>query len=230
MSFRSQLDVYVHEFNLLLSYSAIDVIYRFVLVRMNFTVNFNIQKMDQQESINTLCGMGFPMELVQTALSQSDSFEGAMDWLFAANSSNNNNHIISGMHSIDNNGDDDEEEEIEEYKVVLVIRADLKMSPGKVAAQCVHAALGVYRNASNVIPRIVSDWENSGEKTVSLTCNTEQEFDLLYSQAVNANIPCYYVCDAGRTEIQAGSKTVLAIGPDTNSKINSITGHLRLYK
>jgi hypothetical protein len=31
----------------------------------------------------------------------------------------------------------------EPYKLVLAVRTDLRMSTGKVAAQCVHAALGV---------------------------------------------------------------------------------------
>ncbi len=35
--------------------------------------------------------------------------------------------------------------------------------------------------------------------------------------------------DAGRTQIAAGSRTVLAIGPGPKSLIDKITGHLKLY-
>lgn len=38
----------------------------------------------------------------------------------------------------------------------------------------------------------------------------------------------YIVVDAGKTQISAGSKTVLAIGPDTIEKIDSVAKHLRL--
>jgi PTH2 family peptidyl-tRNA hydrolase len=36
------------------------------------------------------------------------------------------------------------------------------------------------------------------------------------------------VADAGRTQIAAGSRTVLAIGPAPNAALNEITGHLKL--
>jgi len=35
----------------------------------------------------------------------------------------------------------------------------------------------------------------------------------LRKQAMKAHLPTYIVCDAGRTQIPSGSKTVLAIGP-----------------
>ena len=38
----------------------------------------------------------------------------------------------------------------------------------------------------------------------------------------------YIVHDAGRTQIAAGSQTVLAIGPAPKSEIDQITGHLPL--
>jgi PTH2 family peptidyl-tRNA hydrolase len=43
------------------------------------------------------------------------------------------------------------------------------------------------------------------------------------------NIPVHAVRDAGRTEIAPGSITCLAIGPDTTTRIDGVTGTLRLY-
>ena len=48
------------------------------------------------------------------------------------------------------------------------------------------------------------------------------------AQATEQGIPCYLVTDAGRTQIAAGSKTVLALGPWGKSKLDKITGHLGL--
>jgi hypothetical protein len=51
--------------------------------------------------------------------------------------------------------------------MVLVVRKDLGMSPGKIAAQCVHAALGAYREASSASngPALdgVAMWESQGQ-------------------------------------------------------------------
>lgn len=35
--------------------------------------------------------------------------------------------------------------------------------------------------------------------------------------------------DAGHTQVEPGSKTVVAIGPAPKSILNKITGHLKLY-
>ncbi|KAJ9508908.1 hypothetical protein QJQ45_028225, partial [Haematococcus lacustris] len=52
--------------------------------------------------------------------------------------------------------------------------------------------------------------------------------DELERKASDAGLPTYIVHDAGRTQIPAGSQTVLAIGPAPKSTIDGITGHLRL--
>ena len=41
-------------------------------------------------------------------------------------------------------------------------------------------------------------------------------------------MPSYIVHDAGRTQIAAGSQTVLAIGPAPKGDIDKLTGHLSL--
>lgn len=50
----------------------------------------------------------------------------------------------------------------------------------------------------------------------------------MQKKAQEAGIIWYTVTDAGRTQITSGTKTVLAIGPDTVEKIDEITRHLKL--
>jgi PTH2 family peptidyl-tRNA hydrolase len=52
--------------------------------------------------------------------------------------------------------------------------------------------------------------------------------DELAAKAASLGMPTYIVCDAGRTQIPAGSQTVLAIGPASKSAIDRVTGHLKL--
>ncbi|OTF74079.1 peptidyl-tRNA hydrolase 2, mitochondrial-like protein [Euroglyphus maynei] len=35
--------------------------------------------------------------------------------------------------------------------------------------------------------------------------------------------------DAGRTQVESGTKTAIAIGPAKGSLIDQVTGHLKLY-
>jgi PTH2 family peptidyl-tRNA hydrolase len=56
-------------------------------------------------------------------------------------------------------------------------------------------------------------------------CNLQED---LAEKATAAGLPNYIVCDAGRTQIAAGSQTVLAVGPAPKSVVDQITGHLKL--
>lgn len=42
----------------------------------------------------------------------------------------------------------------EEHKMVLVVRSDLGMGKGKVAAQCGHATLACYKRARRIMPSV----------------------------------------------------------------------------
>ena len=50
----------------------------------------------------------------------------------------------------------------------------------------------------------------------------------LAEKAAALGLPSYIVHDAGRTQIAAGSQTVLAIGPGAVSQVNLVTGGLSL--
>ena len=61
-----------------------------------------------------------------------------------------------------------------------------------------------------------------------MKAGTEEELVSLGRAAAEHGILSYIVRDAGRTQIEPGSKTVLALGPGHVSDIDMITRHLKL--
>ena len=51
----------------------------------------------------------------------------------------------------------------------------------------------------------------------------------LQKEARKQGLVACVIRDAGRTQIAAGSRTVLAIGPASRTAIDKVTGHLKLY-
>ncbi|KAI7757486.1 hypothetical protein M8C21_001471 [Ambrosia artemisiifolia] len=116
----------------------------------------------------------------------------------------------------------------EDFKMVLVVRQDLKMGQGKVASQCAHAATGLYAKLMQSNPSLLRRWEHCGQAKIVVTCKNQQEMNKLMEAAEGFGLPTYVVADAGRTQVSAGSKTVLAIGPGYKSVVDSVTGKQRL--
>ena len=56
-----------------------------------------------------------------------------------------------------------------EIKMVLCVRQDLKMKPGKVAAQCSHATLGLYQKLERKNYGLVRRWQENGQPKVRCT-------------------------------------------------------------
>lgn len=114
-------------------------------------------------------------------------------------------------------------------KMVLVVRTDLGMQKGKVAAQCAHAAVMCYKKALAEQPKVLSSWETLGQTKVCLRVGGEDELLHLAGLAREAGLVTAVVRDAGRTQVEVGAFTVLGIGPAPVSQVEVITGHLRLY-
>jgi PTH2 family peptidyl-tRNA hydrolase len=121
----------------------------------------------------------------------------------------------------------------EECKMVFVIRTDLKMTKGKVAAQCAHAALACYKSVARSNPDVLAQWERWGQAKITLQCPQEGDGDeqlhTLQAIAMSLNITARIIHDAGRTQIASGSATVLGLGPAPKSVIDMVTGSLKLY-
>jgi len=111
------------------------------------------------------------------------------------------------------------------FKQVILIRKDLNMSTGKIAAQSCHASLSSYKKADKLN---IKKWDLSGQKKVVLEINSENEILKIYDKVKGAKIPNFLVKDAGLTELEPGTITALGIGPDDEKKIDKITGSLKL--
>lgn len=114
-------------------------------------------------------------------------------------------------------------------KLVYCVRNDLKMGKGKIAAQVGHATLGIYKkNIREKRTSILEQWGNSGEAKIVCKINSEKEMNKLKDMAEKMNMCTHIVCDAGHTQVVAGSKTILVIGPEYENRLKQITGHLKL--
>ncbi|CAO3607696.1 unnamed protein product [Cunninghamella blakesleeana] len=100
-----------------------------------------------------------------------------------------------------------------DYKMVLVVRTNFGMTKGKIAAQCGHATLACYKAIQKSSPEVLRRWERSGQAKVALKGTSEEEILELQARALSLNLTAQSICDAGRTQIAAGSRTVLGIGP-----------------
>jgi PTH2 family peptidyl-tRNA hydrolase len=114
------------------------------------------------------------------------------------------------------------------YKMVLVVNTGLGMGKGKIAAQCCHAAVACYQRASKQCPAAVAAWERTGCAKIAVKCPSQEEMEKIAVLAMSMDMPVYLVEDAGRTQIAAGSRTVLGIGPAPVSVFEGISDHLKL--
>ena len=111
-------------------------------------------------------------------------------------------------------------------KQVIVVRSDLRMSKGKLAAQVAHASLSSSQNANK---RMIKEWQKRGQKKVILEAGMKQIMEL-EKKCKKLKIPSSLITDAGSTELLPGTVTCLGIGPDEDYKIDKVTGSLPLLK
>jgi PTH2 family peptidyl-tRNA hydrolase len=100
-----------------------------------------------------------------------------------------------------------------ETQALFFVRKDLKMGKGKIAAQCGHAALGIFKKILKSEPDSIPKWMNGEFSPTIFYCQNEDSMVLCQSIAESLNKITYVIHDAGRTQIAAGSATVLAIAP-----------------
>ena len=115
-----------------------------------------------------------------------------------------------------------------EYKMVIVARNDLKLSPGKLAAQVAHAAVNCALSTKKNNSKWFSKWQTEGAKKVVAKVDSVDDFFILKEKSEQLKISTSLIEDAGHTEIAPGTKTVLGLGPAPNNIIDQVTGDLKI--
>jgi len=114
------------------------------------------------------------------------------------------------------------------YKQVIIMRSDLKMGKGKIAAQAGHAAVSAAEVARKEFQRWWKEWLEEGQCKIAVKVKSENELLELEEEAKDSGLPHALISDRGLTQLQPGTVTCLAIGPAPSYKVDKITGKLAL--
>ena len=114
------------------------------------------------------------------------------------------------------------------------------MGTGKIAAQVAHAGvgnnivtLGLFRYRLKGKPyykKALKAWDEFGSKKIVLRAKNFDELEEIHKKCKLKGIPSLLISDAGHTQVDPGTVTVLGIGPEISEKLNKITGDFKLMK
>lgn len=111
-----------------------------------------------------------------------------------------------------------------ELKQVIVARKDLNLSKGKLSAQVAHASVSAAEKSE-----WKKEWLRQGQKKSVLKVENLKEMIDVFMMAKDSGLPTELIQDMGKTEIPAGTKTCVGIGPAPEEEIDKVTGELKLY-
>ena len=114
------------------------------------------------------------------------------------------------------------------YKQVIVVRADLEMSPGKLATQVAHGSVVSAEQARREKQEWFKAWLGEGQKKVVVKVSSDEELRELGAHAKELSLPCELIQDSGLTELPPNTTTVLAVGPAPSELVDKVTSRLPL--
>ena len=111
------------------------------------------------------------------------------------------------------------------FKQVILVRKDLKLPKGKMAAQVSHASVDATLKSDR---KLVEKWRKEGAKKIVLEANDEKDLFKYMQIAKDSGLKTALITDAGHTVVEPGTITCLAIGPDETEKIDMVTSKLKM--
>jgi PTH2 family peptidyl-tRNA hydrolase len=112
-----------------------------------------------------------------------------------------------------------------DFAIVVFVRKDLKMRIGKIAAQVGHGSISLFFKVLKTNPAIAEAWAAASPTQKFYYCPDEETMDQIEATAKSCGYRTSVIHDAGRTQIAAGSATVLAIGRCRRTEFRSSCPH-----
>ncbi len=110
-------------------------------------------------------------------------------------------------------------------KQVILVRSDLQLPKGKLAAQSAHASVEAVLKSDIAV---VKEWRSQGMAKIVLKVENEKVLLQYFQNAKDQGITASLITDAGHTVVAPGTRTCVALGPDDEEKIDSLTRDLKL--
>ena len=141
---------------------------------------------------------------------------------------------------------------MKDTKQVIVIRKDLNMRKGKIAAQASHASMafmtrhimfcdaippegispmyeGIVYLRDEEFFNEVKDWMQNSFRKICVYVNGEEELEFIHALALEKGLVSEMIIDNGATEFKGVlTKTCIAIGPHIDQSFEGITDQLPL--
>lgn len=123
------------------------------------------------------------------------------------------------------------------YKQVIVVRKDLNMRKGKIAAQAAHASVAALFNEATLtdgrlivpVDHHLREWLTGSFRKICVYVGSEEELVRLHELAESKGLRNALITDRGDTEFHGvPTKTCLAVGPGPDSLVDEVTGGLPL--
>jgi len=114
------------------------------------------------------------------------------------------------------------------YKQVIVVRKDLAMGTGKLAAQVAHAAVTAAEKTKYQSSKWFHAWFETGQAKVIVKVYGLKELIEVRKHAESLNLTVVQIEDSGLTQIPPGTTTCLGIGPAPSELIDRVTSRLKL--
>ncbi|MFN4337095.1 MAG: peptidyl-tRNA hydrolase Pth2 [Candidatus Nitrosocaldus sp.] len=113
-------------------------------------------------------------------------------------------------------------------KQAIVVRRDIHMGTGKLAAQVAHAAVLGAEKVRAMRREWFESWIMHGQAKIVLKVKDKDELLQIKHKAESLNLPVVQVDDAGLTQLEPGTTTCIAIGPAPADMVDKVTGELKL--
>ena len=103
------------------------------------------------------------------------------------------------------------EPKVRELKMWLAVRTELPVSVGKLLGQAMHAAGWLHLRVATERPALLQEYLKDATPKIVVSVSSLAALERVEREAEAAGIPHQSVRDAGRSEIEPGTKTVCLV-------------------